>query len=251
MNTIHQKKPIIRFESVEKRYGKFYALNGVHLSINAGQRVVICGPSGSGKSTLLRCINGLDSFQKGEIIVDGVNLSVGHRNIDTVRGRCGMVFQHFNLFPHMTVLQNCMLAPVTTKTLSPRQAKDTALELLERVKIKDKANHYPGQLSGGQQQRVAIARALCMGPKLMLLDEPTSALDPEMIAEVLEVITDLAKTGITLVCVTHEMNFAKSMADRLIFMDAGKILEDHPPIDFFNYPETDRAKSFLSQILRH
>lgn len=249
MNTVTQAKAAVCFHGVEKWYGVYHALRNINLTIEEGQRVVVCGPSGSGKSTLIRCINGLESFQKGSLNVDGIDIGKGTKNVDIVRRQVGMVFQSFNLFPHMTVLQNCMLAPQSASKVSHGQARDTAMELLERVKIGDKADRYPSQLSGGQQQRVAIARALCMNPKVMLFDEPTSALDPEMIKEVLEVMTDLAKTGITMICVTHEMGFARKMADRLIFMDQGAVVEDRAPNDFFDAPETDRARAFLSQVL--
>jgi general L-amino acid transport system ATP-binding protein len=250
MNTPAIGSTMIRFNGLGKWYGKYHALRDVNLAVKTGQRVVICGPSGSGKSTLIRCVNGLESYQQGSLSVDGIEL--GSRvGVDQVRQQVGMVFQGFNLFPHMTVLENCLLAPMSTLKLSRQEAIDKAMARLERVKIADKADRYPSQLSGGQQQRVAIARALCMNPKVMLFDEPTSALDPEMIKEVLDVMTDLAATGITMLCVTHEMGFAKVMADRLIFMDQGTVVEDRPPREFFDAPETDRAKAFLSQILNH
>ncbi|MEX3815357.1 amino acid ABC transporter ATP-binding protein [Paraburkholderia sp. BR13439] len=241
---------MIRFDGIQKWYGQYHALRDINLTVKKGERVVICGPSGSGKSTLIRCVNGLESYQKGTLSVGGTTLG-NREGVDRVRQEVGMVFQGFNLFPHMSVLENCLLAPMSALKLPRKEAVDKAMGLLERVKIADKAESYPSQLSGGQQQRVAIARALCMNPRVMLFDEPTSALDPEMIKEVLDVMTDLASTGITMLCVTHEMGFAKVMADRLIFMDQGTVVEERSPRDFFDAPETDRAKAFLAQILQH
>lgn len=246
------KKPdIIRVEGVHKWYGGFHVLKNLNLTVSQGEKIVICGPSGSGKSTFIRCINRLEEHQHGSIIVDDVELTDDVRQIDSVRRDVGMVFQHFNLFPHLTVLENCCLAPVWVRKIPRKEAEATAMEYLERVKIPDQANKYPGQLSGGQQQRVAIARALCMKPKIMLFDEPTSALDPEMIAEVLDVMIELAGSGMTMLCVTHEMGFAKTVADRVIFMDAGEIVEQAPPHEFFSSPKEPRAQKFLRQILQH
>lgn len=242
---------IIEVKNVSKWYGNFRALTDVNLTVRKGERVVICGPSGSGKSTLIRCFNRLEAHQEGEIIVNGINLHSKMRNISEVRKNVGMVFQHFNLFPHMTVLMNCMAAPMWIKGVPEAEARKVALEFLERVRIPEQANKYPAQLSGGQQQRVAIARSLCMEPAVMLFDEPTSALDPEMVAEVLETMTSLARDGMTMVCVTHEMGFARSVSDRVIFMDAGRIIEEGAPQDFFTNPRHERTKLFLSQILRH
>jgi general L-amino acid transport system ATP-binding protein len=226
-------------------------LRDLNLSVRRGERIVICGPSGSGKSTFIRCINRLEEHQQGKIIVDGVELTDDVRQIDSVRREVGMVFQHFNLFPHLTVLENCCLAPVWVRKVPRKEAEQTAMEYLERVKIPDQAHKYPGQLSGGQQQRVAIARALCMKPKIMLFDEPTSALDPEMIKEVLDVMIELAGSGMTMLCVTHEMGFAKTVADRVIFMDGGEIVEQGPPKAFFSNPREPRTQKFLEQILQH
>ncbi|HEX6792935.1 MAG TPA: amino acid ABC transporter ATP-binding protein [Casimicrobiaceae bacterium] len=236
----------VRMEGVDKWYGSFQALKDIDLTVVSGQRFVICGPSGSGKSTLIRCINQLEVIQKGRIFVDGIELS--GRNIDAIRHEVGMVFQQFNLFPHMTVLENCMLAPMKVRHVSRKEAKSTAQRYLERVRIPEQAEKYPAQLSGGQQQRVAIARALCMNPKVMLFDEPTSALDPEMVKEVLDTMIDLAGEGMTMLVVTHEMNFARSVADRVIFMDRGEIVEAAPPEEFFNDPKQERTRAFLGQL---
>ncbi|WP_245820252.1 amino acid ABC transporter ATP-binding protein [Marinobacter lutaoensis] len=236
---------------MHKWYGEFHVLRDLNLSVRRGERIVICGPSGSGKSTFIRCINRLEEHQQGKIIVDGVELTDDVRQIDSVRREVGMVFQHFNLFPHLTVLENCCLAPVWVRKVPRKEAEQTAMEYLERVKIPDQAHKYPGQLSGGQQQRVAIARALCMKPKIMLFDEPTSALDPEMIKEVLDVMIELAGSGMTMLCVTHEMGFAKTVADRVIFMDGGEIVEQGPPKAFFSNPREPRTQKFLEQILQH
>ncbi|AUX78961.1 amino acid ABC transporter ATP-binding protein [Sinorhizobium fredii] len=243
--------PIIEAKSVSKWYGAFKVLKGVDLTVRKGERIVICGPSGSGKSTLLRCFNRLEAHQEGEITVNGIRLHNKMRNVTEVRKNVGMVFQHFNLFPHMTVLMNCMAGPMWIKGVSEGDAKKTALKFLERVRIPEQANKFPVQLSGGQQQRVAIARSLCMEPAVMLFDEPTSALDPEMVSEVLETMTGLARDGMTMVCVTHEMGFARAVADRVIFMDAGQIVEEAAPNYFFTNPQHDRTKLFLSQILKH
>jgi len=242
--------PIIQIQNVNKWFGKFQVLTDVNLDVKAGERIVICGPSGSGKSTLIRCINHLETVQKGRITVDGIELT-GHqsRNIDAVRREVGMVFQQFNLFPHMTVLENCMLAPMQARKVPKAQAKETAMKYLERVRIPDQALKYPSQLSGGQQQRVAIARALSMDPIVMLFDEPTSALDPEMVKEVLDTMISLAEDGMTMLCVTHEMGFARSVADRVIFMADGRILEEAPPQDFFSNPKHPKLRAFLGQIL--
>ncbi|WP_304656251.1 amino acid ABC transporter ATP-binding protein [Neorhizobium galegae] len=238
----------VRMEGVNKWYGGFHALKDVDLSVNRGERIVICGPSGSGKSTLIRCINQLETIQKGKIVVDGHDLTAGAKNVDIVRQETGMVFQQFNLFPHMTVLENCTLAPMKVRGISKVEAEKTARKYLERVRIPEQAEKYPAQLSGGQQQRVAIARALCMNPKIMLFDEPTSALDPEMVKEVLDTMIDLAKEGMTMLCVTHEMGFARQVADRVIFMDRGEILETAAPEEFFGNPKNERLKIFLGQI---
>ncbi len=242
---------IIEATHVSKWYGAFQVLTDISLTVRKGERIVICGPSGSGKSTLIRCFNRLEAHQEGEIIVNGIRLHSKMRNVAEVRKNVGMVFQHFNLFPHMTVLMNCMAAPMWIKGIPEAEAEKTALKYLERVRIPEQANKYPVQLSGGQQQRVAIARSLCMEPAVMLFDEPTSALDPEMVSEVLETMTTLARDGMTMVCVTHEMGFARAVADRVIFMDAGRIVEEAAPNDFFTNPQHDRAKLFLSQILQH
>jgi general L-amino acid transport system ATP-binding protein len=241
----------IDISGLNKWYGSFHVLKDINLKVRRGERIVICGPSGSGKSTLIRCINRLEEHQEGSIIVDGVELTDDLKNIDTIRREVGMVFQHFNLFPHLTVLQNCTLAPIWVRKTPRKEAERAAMEYLERVRIPEQANKYPGQLSGGQQQRVAIARSLCMNPRIMLFDEPTSALDPEMISEVLDVMIDLAESGMTMLCVTHEMGFAKQVADRVIFMDYGEIVEEAPPEEFFNNPKNDRTRLFLSQILAH
>ena len=242
---------MIQMASVHKWYGQFHVLKDIDLTVYKGERIVICGPSGSGKSTLIRCINRLEEHQKGKIIVDGIELSNDLKNIEQIRREVGMVFQHFNLFPHLTVLENCTLAPIWVRRMPKAEAETTAMKYLERVRIPEQANKYPGQLSGGQQQRVAIARSLCMNPKIMLFDEPTSALDPEMIKEVLDVMVGLAQTGMTMICVTHEMGFARTVANRIIFMDGGEIIEQNEPKEFFNNPRSERTKLFLSQILHH
>jgi len=244
--------PIISFEKVNKWYGNdFHVLRDIDLSVAKGERIVICGPSGSGKSTLIRCINRLEEHQQGRLMVDGVELSDDLKAIDAIRKQVGMVFQQFNLFPHLTVLENLTLSPMWVGKLPKKEAEERAMAQLERVRIAEQALKYPLQLSGGQQQRVAIARALCLTPKIMLFDEPTSALDPEMIKEVLDVMIELANQGITMLCVTHEMGFAKAVADRVIFMDQGQIVEQNTPEQFFNHPQTDRAQDFLSKILGH
>jgi general L-amino acid transport system ATP-binding protein len=242
---------IITLKDVNKWYGEFHVLKDINLNVQQGEKIVICGPSGSGKSTMIRCINHLEEHQEGEIVVDGVPLNNDLKNISQVRKEVGMVFQHFNLFPHLTVLQNCTLAPIWVRKMPKKEAEAIAMKYLERVKIPDQALKYPGQLSGGQQQRVAIARSLCMNPRVMLFDEPTSALDPEMIKEVLDVMVELAGEGMTMLCVTHEMGFAKKVADRVIFMDAGQIVEENEPQAFFNNPQSERTKLFLSQVLDH
>lgn len=243
--------PTIEIEGLNKWYGAFHVLRDINLNVAERERIVICGPSGSGKSTLIRCINRLEEHQEGRIVVDGTRLTNDLKNIDAVRREVGMVFQSFNLFPHLTVLENCTLAPIWVRKTPKVEAEAVAMEYLERVKIPEQADKYPGQLSGGQQQRVAIARSLCMKPKIMLFDEPTSALDPEMIKEVLDVMVDLADTGMTMLVVTHEMGFAAQVADRVIFMDEGQIVEQNNPDAFFNNPQSDRTKLFLSQILSH
>ena len=243
--------PMVQLIGVNKWFGQFHVLKNIDLQVDKGERIVICGPSGSGKSTMIRCINRLEEHQQGQIIVDGVELTNDLKNIDTVRREVGMVFQHFNLFPHLTVLENCTLAPVWVRGMPKKDADATAMHYLERVHIPEQATKYPGQLSGGQQQRVAIARALCMQPHIMLFDEPTSALDPEMISEVLDVMIDLAETGMTMLCVTHEMGFARKVANRVLFMDEGEIIEMNEPEAFFNHPQSERTKLFLSQILSH
>ncbi|MBX6321179.1 MAG: amino acid ABC transporter ATP-binding protein [Rhodospirillaceae bacterium] len=242
---------MIRMEGVHKWYGQFHVLKDINLAVRRGERIVICGPSGSGKSTLIRCINRLEEHQRGTIVVDNIELTNDLKNIEQIRREVGMVFQHFNLFPHLTVMENLTLAPIWVRKMPRKEAEEVALRYLERVKIPEQARKYPGQLSGGQQQRVAIARALCMNPKIMLFDEPTSALDPEMIKEVLDVMIELAETGMTMVCVTHEMGFARTVADRMIFMDGGEIIEENPPSEFFTNPRSERTKLFLSQILSH
>ena len=241
--------PIIRITALHKWYGTYHALRGLDLDVMPGERIVICGPSGSGKSTLIRCINRLEEHQSGRIEVDGIELTGNIRQIEAVRREVGMVFQQFNLFPHLTVLENCTLAPMRVRGYPPAQAEATAMHYLERVRIPEQANKYPGQLSGGQQQRVAIARALCMKPKVMLFDEPTSALDPEMVKEVLDVMISLAQEGMTMVVVTHEMGFARNVADRILFMDQGEIVEQAPPARFFLNPTSERTRTFLAQIL--
>jgi general L-amino acid transport system ATP-binding protein len=243
---------IITFDQVNKWYGNdFHVLRDIDLQVRQGERIVICGPSGSGKSTLIRCINRLEEHQQGRLIVAGIELSDDMKAIDAVRQQVGMVFQQFNLFPHLTVLENLTLSPIWVGKMPKKEAEAKAMQQLERVQIAEQAHKFPLQLSGGQQQRVAIARALCLRPKIMLFDEPTSALDPEMIKEVLDVIVELAEQGITLLCVTHEMGFAKAVADRVIFMDQGQIVEQNTPDEFFSHPQTDRAQDFLSKILGH
>lgn len=240
---------IIKMAGVNKWYGDFHVLKDINLNVKSGERIVVCGPSGSGKSTLIRCVNRLEEHQEGEISVEGIELTDNIKNIDAVRAEVGMVFQHFNLFPHLSVLDNCTLAPIWVKKKPKAEAEAIATKYLERVRIGEQALKYPGQLSGGQQQRVAIARALCMNPKIMLFDEPTSALDPEMVKEVLDTMVDLAKEGMTMLCVTHEMGFAKAVADRVIFMDEGEIVEENEPNAFFDNPQNERTQNFLNQIL--
>ena len=248
----HMSEPIIQFKNVNKWYGNdFHVLRDINLEVTKGERIVICGPSGSGKSTLIRCVNRLEEHQEGQIIVDGTELTDDVKAIDRVRREVGMVFQQFNLFPHLSVLENLTLSPMWVGKLPKKEAEERAMAQLERVRIAEQALKYPLQLSGGQQQRVAIARALCLTPKIMLFDEPTSALDPEMIKEVLDVMIDLADQGITMLCVTHEMGFAKAVADRVIFMDQGQIVEQNTPHEFFNNPQNERSKDFLSKILGH
>src|SRR5580765_1505087 len=239
----------VELVDVNKWYGQFHVLKAINLSVRRGEKIVICGPSGSGKSTMIRCINRLEEHQAGRIFIDGVELTADLKKIDEVRREVGMVFQHFNLFPHLTVLENCTLAPIWVRKMPKKEADEVAQHYLARVKIPEQANKYPGQLSGGQQQRVAIARALCMNPKIMLFDEPTSALDPEMIKEVLDTMIELAEEGMTMLCVTHEMGFAQAVANRVIFMDQGQIVEQNEPKEFFNNPRNERTKLFLSQIL--
>jgi len=242
--------PIIELQSVNKWYGEFHVLRNINLNVKKGERIVVCGPSGSGKSTMIRCINRLEEHQKGHIIVDGTELTNDLKQIDAIRRDVGMVFQHFNLFPHLTVLENLTLGPIWVLRQPKAEAEATAMKYLNRVRIPEQANKYPGQLSGGQQQRVAIARSLCMNPKIMLFDEPTSALDPEMVKEVLDVMVGLAQEGgMTMLCVTHEMGFARKVADRVIFMDRGEIIEQNTPDEFFSNPQNERTKLFLSQIL--
>ncbi|EJN06749.1 amino acid ABC transporter ATP-binding protein [Phyllobacterium sp. YR531] len=241
----------ITMRGVNKWYGSYHALRDINLSVRHGERIVLCGPSGSGKSTLIRCINRLEEHQEGDIVVDGIEITDNTRNIDSVRSEVGMVFQNFNLFPHLTILENCVLAPTLVRRVTRKEAEETALHFLEKVRIPEQAHKFPGQLSGGQQQRVAIARALCMQPRIMLFDEPTSALDPEMIKEVLDTMIELANEGTTMVCVTHEMGFAQAVADRVIFMDRGEIVEEGPPKTFFNNPQSERTRSFLGKILGH
>jgi general L-amino acid transport system ATP-binding protein len=241
----------IEIVGMNKWYGQFHVLRDINLTVYKGERIVVCGPSGSGKSTLIRCVNRLEEHQKGKIVVDGVELTSDLKNIDKVRSEVGMVFQHFNLFPHLTILENCTLAPIWVRKTPKREAEEVAMHFLTKVKIPEQAAKYPGQLSGGQQQRVAIARSLCMRPKIMLFDEPTSALDPEMIKEVLDTMIELAEEGMTMICVTHEMGFAQAVANRVIFMDQGQIVEQNTPKEFFNNPQSDRTKLFLSQILGH
>jgi general L-amino acid transport system ATP-binding protein len=241
----------VEITNMNKWFGTFHVLRDIDLTVYRGERIVICGPSGSGKSTLIRCINALEEHQKGSITVDGTHLSNDVKNIDRIRSEVGMVFQHFNLFPHLTILENCTLAPLWVRKIPKKEAEETAMYFLEKVKIPEQADKYPGQLSGGQQQRVAIARSLCMRPRIMLFDEPTSALDPEMIAEVLDTMIALAEEGMTMLCVTHEMGFARKVANRVIFMDQGQIVEQNEPEPFFTNPQNDRTKLFLSQILGH
>jgi general L-amino acid transport system ATP-binding protein len=242
---------VVSMEHVNKWFGQFHVLRDINLQVNKGERIVVCGPSGSGKSTLIRCLNRLEQHQQGDIHVHGIELNNDVKNIDEIRREVGMVFQHFNLFPHLSILENCMLAPIWVRKTPRAEAEKTAMHFLTRVKIPEQAHKYPGQLSGGQQQRVAIARALCMQPQLMLFDEPTSALDPEMIKEVLDTMVELAEDGMTMICVTHEMGFARKVADRVIFMDEGQIIEQNEPEAFFSAPKSDRTKLFLSQILGH
>ena len=242
---------VIVMRDLNKWYGSFHVLKDINLSVHKGERIVICGPSGSGKSTMIRCINRLEEFQQGSLIVDGIEMIEDVKNIEAIRRDVGMVFQHFNLFPHLTILENLCLGPIWVQKKPKGEARDIAMKYLERVKIPEQANKYPGQLSGGQQQRVAIARSLCMNPNIMLFDEPTSALDPEMIKEVLDVMIELAEEGMTMLCVTHEMGFAKKVADRVIFMDGGEIVEQNTPHEFFENPQVDRTRTFLDQILNH
>lgn len=251
MTTHTDTLPAVRIEAMNKYYGSFHALRDINLSIEKGEKVVVCGPSGSGKSTMIRCINRLEEHNSGRIVVLGTELNDDVGNIDGIRREVGMVFQHFNLFPHMTVLENCVLAPMLVRKTPRAEAEATAMRYLEKVRIPEQAQKYPGQLSGGQQQRVAIARSLCMEPEILLFDEPTSALDPEMISEVLDVMVNLASEGRTMICVTHEMGFARRVADRVIFMDAGEIVEEADPETFFVSPRNERTKKFLSQVLGH
>jgi general L-amino acid transport system ATP-binding protein len=245
------EEAIIEFNDVNKWYGDFHVLKNINFSIKKGERIVVCGPSGSGKSTMIRCVNRLEEHQKGSILVDGVEMNNNLKNIEAIRKDVGMVFQHFNLFPHLSILEDLTLAPIWVRKTPKKEAEEMAMHYLERVKIANQALKYPGQLSGGQQQRVAIARGLCMQPRIMLFDEPTSALDPEMIKEVLDVMVQLAEEGMTMICVTHEMGFAKTVADRVVFMDAGEIVEANEPHQFFDNPQHDRTQMFLSQILNH
>ncbi len=249
--SIAKNEIVVELNDVNKWYGEFHVLKNVCLRVAKGEKIVVCGPSGSGKSTMIRCINRLEEHQQGDIIVKGTPLTNDLKNIEHVRRDVGMVFQHFNLFPHLTVLENCCLAPMWVRKIPRKEAEATAMKYLERVHIPDQALKYPGQLSGGQQQRVAIARSLCMNPEIMLFDEPTSALDPEMVSEVLDVMVELAKEGMTMLCVTHEMNFARKVADRVIFMDKGQIVEENTPEEFFNNPQSERGRVFLSRILQH
>lgn len=244
-------EPVIKIEAMHKWYGDFHVLKDINLNVTKGEKIVVCGPSGSGKSTLIRCINRLEEHQQGNIIVDGIELTNDLKKIDEIRREVGMVFQHFNLFPHLTILENLTLGSIWVRQEPKKEAEATAMQYLERVKIPEQAKKFPGQLSGGQQQRVAIARSLCMNPNIMLFDEPTSALDPEMIKEVLDVMIELAESGMTMLCVTHEMGFAKTVADRVIFMDGGEIIEENDPHEFFDNPQNERTQLFLSQILAH
>ncbi|MCF4164283.1 amino acid ABC transporter ATP-binding protein [Zavarzinia compransoris] len=248
-NPAASEKLAVELVDVNKWYGEFHVLRNINLSVFRGERIVICGPSGSGKSTMIRCINRLEEHQKGKIIVDGIQLTNDLKRIDEIRREVGMVFQHFNLFPHLTVLQNCTLAPIYVRGMPKKDAEEIAMKYLTRVRIPEQADKFPGQLSGGQQQRVAIARSLCMSPKIMLFDEPTSALDPEMVKEVLDTMVSLAEEGMTMLCVTHEMGFARQVANRVIFMDRGEIVEQNEPNEFFSNPRSDRTRLFLSQIL--
>ena len=241
----------IGIQGMNKWFGSFHVLRDIDLTVNRGERIVVCGPSGSGKSTLIRCVNALEEHQSGQIIVDGTELTSDIKNVDKIRSEVGMLFQHFNLFPHLTILENCTLAQIWVRKIPQAEAEETAMHFLTKVKIPEQANKYPGQLSGGQQQRVAIARSLCMRPRIMLFDEPTSALDPEMIKEVLDTMIELAEDGMTMMVVTHEMGFARQVANRVIFMDEGQIVEQNEPEVFFNNPQSDRTKLFLSQILGH
>ena len=241
----------IQIQNMNKWFGSFHVLRDIDLTVNRGERIVVCGPSGSGKSTLICCINALEEHQKGQIIVDGTELTSDLKNIDKIRSEVGMCFQHFNLFPHLSILENCTLAPIWVRNTPKKEAEEVAMHFLEKVKIPEQADKYPGQLSGGQQQRVAIARSLCMKPRIMLFDEPTSALDPEMIKEVLDTMIELAEEGMTMICVTHEMGFARQVANRVIFMDQGQIVEQNAPEPFFNDPQNPRTQLFLSQILGH
>ncbi len=242
---------MIEMNGVHKWYGQFHVLKNINLTVKRGERIVICGPSGSGKSTLIRCINRLEEHQQGEIIVEGTELTGNLKHIEQIRREVGMVFQHFNLFPHLTVMENCTLAPIWVRHMPKQEAEELAMNYLRQVKIPEQAEKFPGQLSGGQQQRAAIARSLCMRPKVMLFDEPTSALDPEMIKEVLDIMIELARDGMTMICVTHEMGFAKTVANRVIFMDGGEIIEQNEPEEFFANPKNERTQLFLSQILQH
>ncbi len=242
---------MLQLQAVHKWFGSFHALKGINLEVKSGEKLVICGPSGSGKSTLIRCINRLEAHDQGEIIVDGIRLEDSPKSIDGVRRRVGMVFQQFNLFPHLTVLENLCLAPIWVQGRPKKEIEAQAMEYLQRVKIPEQANKYPSQLTGGQQQRVAIARSLCMNPRVMLFDEPTSALDPEMIKEVLDVMVELAGSGMTMICVTHEMGFARQVADRVIFMDQGEIIEEGAPQQFFTQPKSERTRAFIAQVLHH
>ena len=248
---VPEELPAVQMQGVHKWYGEFHVLKNINLDVARGERIVICGPSGSGKSTMIRCINRLEEHQKGHIIVDGTELTSDVKNIEIIRREVGMVFQHFNLFPHLTVLENCTLAPIWVRKMPKAEAEEIAMHYLTKVRIPDQAHKYPGQLSGGQQQRVAIARSLCMSPRIMLFDEPTSALDPEMIKEVLDTMIELAETGMTMLCVTHEMGFAKTVANRVVFMDGGEIIETNDPHEFFDNPQHERTQLFLSQILQH
>jgi general L-amino acid transport system ATP-binding protein len=247
--TMLKNETAVEMVGVHKWYGEFHVLKDINLKVTRGEKIVVCGPSGSGKSTMIRCINRLEEHQKGSIVVDGIELTNDVKKVDEIRREVGMVFQHFNLFPHLTILENCSLAPIWVKKMPKKDAEEIAMHYLTRVKIPEQANKYPGQLSGGQQQRVAIARSLCMSPKIMLFDEPTSALDPEMVKEVLDTMVSLAEEGMTMLCVTHEMGFARQVADRVIFMDQGMIVEMNEPNEFFKNPQHERTKLFLSQIL--